>query len=270
MKKAVVNLSAIGFALLFLLPLVWMIVVSLKPDGVSATNVRDWVDFSDLTLDNYRKIFNSSGILKWMLNSLLIGTITTVISLLISSLGAFAFSQKRFRTKVVLYVFVASGLLIPVEALLIPLYDTVLHLQLLDNMWGIILPGLTNPLGIMLLKQFMDGIPQNYVEAARLDGCRDFRLWRSVFVPLTSSAMVSVGIFYFILSWNNFIWPYIAITSEEHMVLAAALPTFLSNNTLLVNNIMAASAIAAIPAMAVFIVLQKNIVQGVAMTGIKG
>jgi multiple sugar transport system permease protein len=89
-------------------------------------------------------------------------------------------------------------------------------------------------------------------------------------VPLTSSAMVSVGIFYFILSWNNFIWPYIAITSEEHMVLAAALPTFLSNNTLLVNNIMAASAIAAIPAMAVFIVLQKNIVQGVAMTGIKG
>src|SRR5690606_10461171 len=144
------------------------------------------------------------------------------------------------------------------------------HMDLIDNIWGIILPGLTNPLGLLLLKQFMDGIPKEYMEAAKMDGGKDLRLWWSICLPLTRSAMVSVGIFYFILSWNNFIWPYIAINTEKNMVLATGLPTFLANNVLHVNTIMAASAVAAIPAMIVFLVLQKHIVQGVAMTGVKG
>jgi multiple sugar transport system permease protein len=270
MAKMVTCLLAIILGILFITPLVWMIVVSLKPEGVSAVSIHEWFQFSDLTLHNYVKVLTESNILLWTWNSFLIGALTTIICVVTSSLGAFAFSQKNFKTKAFFFILIASGLLIPTEAILIPLYETVFHMDLIDNIWGIILPGLTNPLGLLLLKQFMDGIPKEYMEAAKMDGGKDLRLWWSICLPLTRSAMVSVGIFYFILSWNNFIWPYIAINTEKNMVLATGLPTFLANNVLHVNTIMAASAVAAIPAMIVFLVLQKHIVQGVAMTGVKG
>ncbi len=270
MKKALLNILAIAIAVIFLVPLLWMFIVALKPNGVNAIELKDWFNFSDLTLENYIKVITTSKIFLWTFNSCIIGLITTVICVVTSSLAAYAFSKKQFKMKALIYLIVVSGLLIPTEAIMIPLYDTVLHLKLIDNIWGIILPGLTNPLGIILMKQFMDGIPNSYIEAAKLDGCKDFRIWYKICVPLTKSAMVSIGIFYFILSWNNFIWPYIAITSEENMVLATGLPTFLGSNISQINTIMAASSIAAVPTIIVFIILQKHIIKGVALSGVKG
>lgn len=270
MKRWLLNIVALLLALLFIFPLVWMLLVSLKPDGSTVYSLSDWVDWSGLNTDNYAKVIRDSQILRWTWNSVVIGVLTTVIAVLLSSLAAFSFSKLPFRTRGLFFVLVASGLLIPTEAILIPLYETALHLNLIDNIWAIILPGLTNPIGILLLKQFMDGVPRDYLEAAQIDGSRSFGLWWHVCLPLTRSAMVSVGIFYFIMSWNNFLWPYLSITSAENMILSAGLPTFLSNNTMSLNLIMAASALAAIPTIIVFILLQRHIVQGVSMSGVKG
>lgn len=270
MKRITLNVVAVVLALLFIFPLIWMLLVSLKPDGVNVYTLSDWIKWSDLTFANYAKVMKDSQILRWTWNSAVIGVLTTVVSLLFSSLAAFSFSKLPFKSKGLFYLLIVSGLLIPTEAILIPLYETTLHLKLIDNIWAIILPGLTNPLGILLLKQFMDGVPKDYMEAAQIDGCRNVSLWLRICLPLTKSAMVSVGIFYFILSWNNFLWPYLSITSQENMILSAGLPTFLSNNIMSLNMIMAASSIAAIPTILVFIILQKHIVQGVAMSGIKG
>ena len=270
MSKTIINMIAILFAILFIFPLIWMLLVSLKPDGVNVYTLADWVKWSDLNFDNYVKVIRDSQILRWTWNSLVIGVLTTLISILFSSLAAFAFAKLPFRTRGIFFMIIVSGLLIPTEAILIPLYETTLHLKLIDNIWSIILPGLTNPIGILLLKQFMDGVPKDYIEAAQIDGSRNFRLWWSICLPLTRSAMVSVGIFFFILSWNNFLWPYLTITSSENMILSAGLPTFLSNNTMSLNLIMAASAIAAIPTILVFILLQRHIIQGVSMSGVKG
>lgn len=270
MKSIALNIIAGVLALAFIFPLIWMLLVSLKPDGVNVYTLSDWVNFSDLNVNNYVKVIKDSQILRWTWNSAVIGVLTTILSIFLSSLAAFSFSKLAFKSKNGLYLLIVSGLLIPTEAILIPLYETTLHLKLIDNIWAIILPGLTNPIGILLLKQFMDGVPKDYIEAAQLDGCRDFGLWWRICLPLTRSAMVSVGIFFFILSWNNFLWPYLSITSQENMILSAGLPTFLSNNTMSLNLIMAASAIAAIPTILVFVFLQRHIVQGVAMSGIKG
>ncbi|MFB9328757.1 carbohydrate ABC transporter permease [Paenibacillus aurantiacus] len=270
MNKWALNLIASVLALLFIFPLIWMLLVSLKPDGTNVYQLTDWVNWADLTLDNYRKVITESNILRWTWNSTVIGAVTTLLSILLSSLAAFAFSKLPFKSRGLFFVLIVSGLLIPTEAILIPLYETTLHLGLIDSNWAIILPGLTNPIGILLLKQFMDGVPKDYIEAAQIDGSRNFRLWWNICLPLTKSAMVSVGIFYFILSWNNFLWPYLSITSEENMILSAGLPTFLSNNTMSLNMIMTASGIAAIPTIVVFAVLQRHIVQGVAMSGVKG
>jgi len=268
-RAAIYGLTVL-LAVVFVIPLAWMFVVSFKPEGVSAITIKEWIDFSDWTIRNFEKVLLESRILKWTSNSLIIGAVTTVITVAISSLAAFAFARKSFKTKAFWFILCASGLLIPTEAMLIPLYETALNLNLLDSKWGIILPSLTNPLGLILIMQFMNGLPKDYMEAAQIDGCKDLRLWWSIYMPLTRSVMISIGIFYFIMSWNNFIWPYIVINSEENMVLATGLPTFLANNVLHVNTIMAASAIAAIPTMIVYILLQKHIVQGVSMTGVKG
>lgn len=270
MKPIVLNVIAVVLALVFIFPLIWMLLVSLKPDGINVYTLQDWLKFSDLNMANYAKVLKDSQILRWTWNSFIIGVITTILSLFFSSLAAFSFSKLAFKSKGLFFLLIVSGLLIPTEAILIPLYETTLHLKLIDNIWAIILPGLTNPIGILLLKQFMDGVPKDYIEAAQIDGCRNFGLWSRICLPLTRSAMVSVGIFYFILSWNNFLWPYLSITSQENMILSAGLPTFLSNNTMSLNLIMAASAIAAIPTILVFVLLQRHIVQGVAMSGIKG
>lgn len=270
MKRWLLNIAAALLALLFVFPLVWMLLVSLKPDGATVYSLSDWVDWSGLNADNYAKVIRDSQILRWTWNSVVIGLLTTIIAVLFSSLAAFSFSKLPFKTRGIFFVLIASGLLIPTEAILIPLYETALHLKLIDNIWAIILPGLTNPIGILLLKQFMDGVPRDYLEAAQIDGSRSFGLWWRVCLPLTRSAMISVGIFYFILSWNNFLWPYLSITSAENMILSAGLPTFLSNNTMSLNLIMAASAIAAIPTILVFVLLQRHIVQGVSMSGVKG
>lgn len=264
------SVLAVLIAIIFLVPIYWMIIVALKPEGNSAVSIGEWFHFTDLTLDNFRKVLSESQILRWTWNSFFIAVITAFISVFICSLAAFAFSKLKFKLSKFFYVLLSLGLLIPTEAILIPLYNVSMKLNLLDSAWGIILPGLTNPLGIILIKQFMDGVPTEYVEAAELDGCKNFKVWWYVCLPLTKTAMVSVGIFNFLLAWNNFIWPFISITSSEKMVLATGIPTFLSNNTLVLNTIMAASALAAIPAMVVFILLQKQIIQGVSMSGVKG
>ncbi|XID92241.1 carbohydrate ABC transporter permease [Paenibacillaceae bacterium WGS1546] len=255
MARAEIYGLTVLLAVVFVTPLAWMFVVSFKPEGVSAITIKEWIDFSDWTIRNYDKVLTESQILRWTFNSLVIGAVTTVITVAISSLAAFAFARKSFKTNAFWFILCASGLLIPTEAMLIPLYETVLSINLLDSKWGIILPSLTNPLGLILILQFMNGLPKDYMEAAQIDGCKDFRLWWSIYMPLTRSAMISIGIFYFIMSWNNFIWPYIVINSEENMVLATGLPTFLANNVLHVNTIMAASAIAAIPTMIVYVLL---------------
>ncbi|MEY8433499.1 carbohydrate ABC transporter permease [Lachnospiraceae bacterium 48-42] len=261
---------ALVLGIIFLVPIYWMIIVALKPEGNSAVTIAEWFNFANLTLDNFRKVLSESQILRWTWNSFFISIVTAVISVFICSLAAFAFSKLKFKSSKFFYVLLSLGLLIPTEAIIIPLYNVSMKLNLLDSAWGIILPGLTNPLGIILIKQFMDGIPNEYIEAAQLDGCKSFKIWWYVCLPLTRTAMVSVGIFNFLLAWNNFIWPFISITSGENMVLATGIPTFLSNNTLVLNTVMAASALAAIPAMVVFILLQKQIIQGVSMSGVKG
>lgn len=269
-KTICITIFAYMLALLFLVPIFWMLIVALKPEGNSAVTLSEWFRFSNLTLDNFKKVMVGSDILKWTYNSMVISVISTVLSLLMASLAAFAFSKLNFRFKKSVYLIISLGLMIPMEAMVIPLYDVTMDLNLVDNIWGVILPGLTNPLGIILLKQFMDGVPNEYIEAARLDGCGPFRMWLSLCIPLTKSSMVAVGIFNFLLAWNNFLWPFICITSGDKMVLSTGVPTFVSSNMNVVNTIMTASAIAAIPAMIVFLLLQKQIIQGVSMSGVKG
>ncbi|SDM43918.1 carbohydrate ABC transporter permease [Sediminibacillus halophilus] len=261
----------VGFivAVLFILPIIWMLLVSLKPNGYSTTNPLDWF-LPPFTFTNYIDIVVDSLIIRWLFNSFLVATITTILTLILTSLAAFAISQMKFRYKNYIFIFFLLGLMIPGEATIIPLYEIVKSLNMLDSYTGLILPMIASPLGVIILKSFFDNVPKEVIESAIIDGCSNFKIFYKIILPLAKPAMASIGIFTFIGSWNNFLWPYLSILSENLYTLPVGLPVFNATYSQAYVLPMTANAIASIPVIIVFLIFEKQIVKGISFTGIKG
>ncbi|MBM7836841.1 multiple sugar transport system permease protein [Alkalihalobacillus xiaoxiensis] len=265
LKVSIAFLSAIAF----LFPIVWMFFVSMKPEGTAASSAIDWF-LPPYTFSNYINIIAGSDVFLWIWNSFFVGAVTTLLTLVLTSMAAFAFSKMRFRYRKALYLFFLAGLMVPGEAMIIPLYEIVGSMGLLDTYAGLILPGIAAPLGVIILKSFFDGVPNELIESARLDGCSDFRLYWSIVLPLAKAAVAAVGILTFIGSWNNFLWPYLAIISESLYTLPVGIPMFNSNYSETYILPMTVNAIASLPVIIAFLFFEKQIVKGVSFSGIKG
>lgn len=265
LKVSIAFLSAIAF----LFPIVWMFFVSMKPEGTAASSAIDWF-LPPYTFSNYINIIAGSDVFLWIWNSFFVGAVTTLLTLVLTSMAAFAFSKMRFRYRKALYLFFLAGLMVPGEAMIIPLYEIVGSMGLLDTYAGLILPGIAAPLGVIILKSFFDGVPNELIESARLDGCSDFRLYWSIVLPLAKAAVAAVGILTFIGSWNNFLWPYLAIISEALYTLPVGIPMFNSNYSETYILPMTVNAIASLPVIIAFLFFEKQIVKGVSFSGIKG
>ncbi|MFD1849338.1 carbohydrate ABC transporter permease [Oceanobacillus bengalensis] len=260
---------AIAVGLLFVLPIIWMILVSLKPDGFSTTNPLEWF-LPPFTFSNYTNIISDTLILRWTFNSFIVALITTILTLIVTSLASFAISQMKFRFKRTIFIFFLVGLMIPGEATIIPLYETAKSLNLIDSYAGLILPMIASPLGVIILKSFFDGIPKELFESAKMDGCSNIKLFYKIALPLAKPALAAIAIFTFIGSWNNFLWPYLSILSEELYTLPVGLPVFNSSYSQAYVLPMTANAIASIPVIIVFLLFQKQIIKGISFTGLKG
>ncbi|AIC94239.1 MULTISPECIES: carbohydrate ABC transporter permease [Shouchella] len=265
LKVSIAFLSALAF----LFPIVWMFFVSMKPEGTAASSAIDWF-LPPYTFSNYVNIIAGSDVFLWIWNSFFVGAVTTLLTLVLTSMAAFAFSKMRFRYRKALYLFFLAGLMVPGEAMIIPLYEIVGSMGLLDTYAGLILPGIAAPLGVIILKSFFDGVPNELIESARLDGCSDFRLYWSIVLPLAKAAVAAVGILTFIGSWNNFLWPYLAIISEALYTLPVGIPMFNSNYSETYILPMTVNAIASLPVIIAFLFFEKQIVKGVSFSGIKG
>ncbi|WP_059102582.1 carbohydrate ABC transporter permease [Shouchella shacheensis] len=262
-------LGSFVMALLFIFPIVWMIFVSLKPEGTAALSPIEWF-LPPYTFTNYIDVTLGSDIFLWIWNSFFIGVVTTFLTLVITSMAAFAISKMRFRYRKALFLFFIAGLMVPGEAMIIPLYEIIGSMGLLDTYAGLILPGIAAPLGVIILKSFFDGVPDELIESAKLDGCNDFRLYWNVVLPLAKSALAAVGILTFIASWNNFLWPFLAIISESLYTLPVGIPMFNSNYSETYILPMTVNAIASLPVIIAFLFFEKQIVKGVSFSGIKG
>lgn len=256
-------------ACIFIFPIIWMLFVSVKPNGYSTTNPLDWF-LPPYTISNYIDIVFDSLILRWLYNSLIVAVITTILTLIITALAAFAISQMKFRFKNLIFIFFLLGLMIPGEATIIPLYEIAKSLGLIDSYAGLILPMIASPLGVIILKSFFDGVPKDVIDSAIVDGCSDFKLFYKIVLPLAKPALAAIGIFTFIGSWNNFLWPYLSILSETLYTLPVGLPVFNSTYSQAYVLPMTANAIASIPVIIVFLIFEKQIVKGISFTGIKG
>ncbi len=256
-------------AVLFIFPIIWMLFASLKPSGFHVANIIEWF-LPPYSFVNYFDVIDRAPVIRWMFNSLVVATSVTFLIIIFDSLAAFALSVIDFKYKNVVFVLFTVGLMVPTEANVVALFDIVNKLGLLNSYPGLIFPRVAIPLGIIILKEFFDAIPRDLIDSARIDGCGLFRIYFSIFMPLSKAAIASIGIFTFIQAWNSFLWPFIAIMSEEMFTLPVGVPTFTDAYTPDYSIPMTVNMIASTPAIIAFLLFQKQIIKGIKMTGIKG
>ncbi|MEK5476542.1 carbohydrate ABC transporter permease [Paenibacillus sp. FSL R5-0407] len=256
-------------SLLTLFPLFWLFSSSLKDISEIFVNPPIWIP-STLHWENFRELFveRKFGIITW--NSFLLSTTSTLIALIFCSLAGFAFAKYKFKGKQFLFVLVLASLMIPHEATMVPLFSIYKNMHLIDNIWGVILPDLANAFGIFFMRQYCMSLPDEMMEAARIDGCNEFKIFRKIVLPNLRSGFAGLGIILFVKQWNNFLWPSVILRSQENMTLSVALKALEDSNNTPYHLIMAGSVISVLPLLIIVLIFQKQLIAGMIDGAIKG
>jgi ABC-type sugar transport system permease subunit len=259
---------------LWVAPLVWMLSTSLKPEGQILNLIPRWIP-QTFTLENYRDVLEKFRIVAWGVNSLVVAAGATIVGLLISIPAAYAFAKMRFRGQRWLFVLILSTILVPVHITIVPLFLGLAKLRLTDTYFSLIMPTVANGFGVFLLRQFFQGIPKELEEAAVIDGASRLGILLRVVLPISRPPIMAVAIFLFIQSWNDFMWPLIVTNTDATRTLPVGLASALSGTVsggaiAYYGMSMAGSVLATVPALLIFVLLQRYFVQGIATTGLKG
>lgn len=258
-------------ALLMVAPLAWMLSTSFKPEREVLTTAHQWIP-PHPTLANYAELMKRSEefpVGRWFLNSLGVSLTTTLLVITVSSMAAYAFARLKFKGRDALFLAVVATMAVPAQVTLIPVFLVVQRLGLFNSYAGLILPGVASAFGVFLLRQFFSSIPTELEEAAYLDGATHFTTFLRVILPLGKPAVATLAIFTFIGSWNDFVWPLIVTNDIEMRTLPVGLSIFQGRYTTEYGLTMAAAAAMTIPALLAFILFQRRITAGIALTGLK-
>ena len=206
----------------------------------------------------------------WFLNSMIVAVAVTLSNVFFDSLVGYTLAKFEFRSRYFIFLAILSTLMIPTEMLVIPWYLMSANLGWLDSYWSIMFPGMMTAFGTFLMKQFFEGVPNDFLEAARVDGLNEFQIWWKVAMPLVTPALSALAIFTFLGNWTAFFWPLIVTTSKELYTLPVGISSFSAEASIQWELIMTGAAIGTIPTLIVFLVLQRFIVRGVMLAGLKG
>ena len=256
------------FALIWLIPFVWALITSLRPDNeITSHPTLPWSN--NWNLDAYSNTLTAHPIGWWYLNSFIISTVSVIFTVIVCSMTGFALVHLRWRGKYVVLGLILAGLMLPTEALVLPQFMEFRALHLLGTYWALILPVLAAPVAVFVFHSFMRGIPIALIEAARLDGASWWRIYCQVCMPLCRPAASAVAILTFITTWNQFLWPLLVLTQTKSQTIPVGLGSLRGGATIQYAETMASAVLGILPLLAVFLLLQRQIVQGVANTGIK-
>ena len=234
-------------------------------------NINDREPIKELRLawTNYTDLFERFNFMRYFWNSVFITAMATVIMLVFNSMAAFALAKYRFRGRMTVFVVIIATLMIPVTIVLIPAYLVVSQLGMLNSPWGVILPGAATPTGVFLLRQYMLTIPDELLDAARMDHASEWKIYWRIILPLSAPALAVLAIFAIMWRWNDFLWPLIVLTHSEEFTLQLALNSFQGELSTQWNNLLAMTVLTLLPITVVFAFLQRYITAGIANTGIK-
>jgi multiple sugar transport system permease protein len=263
------NAALVAGAALTLFPLVWMVSASLMSSG-EATTYPPHLAPRAPTLDQYRQLFVRLDMGRAFLSSTTIAVAVTLISLLLNSMAGYAFARLRFGGRERLFRLLLAALIVPAQVGMLPLFLLMKSMHLVNTYWGAILPSLASVFGIFLVRQFMLGIPQELLEAARIDGAGELRIYWSVVMPLARPVLATLAIYTFMTTWNDFLWPLIVLSDHRRYTLPVAMAGLVGEHALDVELMMAGAVVTVLPVLVVFMALQRHYVAGLTAGSVKG
>ncbi len=269
LARAAVNGVLLGAALVTLFPLLWMVSVSLMPAGASSTFPPPLLP-SQVTLANYRELFAHQQMGRYFANSLIVASAATLFSLVLNGLAGYAFAKLRFAGREGLMKLLLGGLLIPAQVTMIPLFGLMKALGLVNTYAGAVVPAMAGVFGIFLVRQYALSIPDELIDAARIDGAGELRIFTSIIAPLLVPILVTLGIFTFLGTWNDFMWPLIVLSDRDLQTLPVALAGLSREHVQDSELMMAGSVITVVPVLVLFLALQRYYIQGILMGSVKG
>ncbi len=268
MKRTLITTIALIIAALTFMPFLWMITTSVMPTG--AANVYP-PKFIPTTLDfsHYVTLFSRLNLANYFFNSFVVSSGVVVFSLLINSMGGYAFAKLRFARKKTLFKVLLSSMIIPGQVTMLPVFMILKNLGMINTYWAIIVPGMASIFGIFLIRQFAYSIPDSLIEAAKIDGASEFVIYYKIILPLCKPILVTLALFTFMGTWNDFLWPLIVMTDSTKYTLPVALSNLMSEHVQDTELMMAGSVITIVPVIVVFLFLQKYYIRGIMMGSVK-
>jgi multiple sugar transport system permease protein len=267
-RQALLMVFLAVIAIVTLLPLIWMVMASFMPSG-EASSVPPPFFPREVTIDQYVSLFTRLHLGRSLLNSTVLAIAVTAISLVVNSMAGYAFAKYRFRGRAPLFKMLIASMVIPAQVTMLPLFLMLNKMGLINTYFGVIIPGMASIFGIFLIRQFALTIPDSLLEAARMDGASDFRIYWSIILPLCKPILVTLAIFTFMGTWNDFLWPLIVMTDDSMYTLPVALANLSGEHVQDTELMMAGSVMTVLPVLVVFALVQKYYLAGIMAGSIK-
>lgn len=259
---------AIVVAVMTLFPALWMVSASFMVPGEASTFPPKLLP-AKATFEHYVTLFTRLNLWRYLVNSVIISLSVTVISLFFNSMAGYAFAKYRFAGRDRLFRFLVAEMVIPAQVTTLPLFLMLNKVGLINTYLGVIVAGMSTIYGIFLIRQFALSIPDSFIEAARMDGSSDFRIYWSIILPLCKPILITLAIFTFMGTWNDFLWPLIVLTDDSMYTLPVALANLTGEHVQDTELMMAGAVITILPVMLVFIAMQKYYISGIMSAGLK-
>lgn len=256
-------------ALAAVLPLYWMVATAIQQPTLTMEFPPEWIP-SNPTLDNFRRFFTRPYIWNWTLNSAIVAVMVTTLQVLFAALAGYTFAKKEFFGDKLLFWLYVGSMMVPDQVTLVPLYLLMSKLQFLDTYKGLVAPGLAGPFGVFLMKQHISTLPTELLDAARIDGCGEWAIFKKVVLPLSKPGLAVLAIFTFVGQWNGFLWPLIVTSSSSMRTLPVGLTLLQEEVPMQFALLMAGATYAAIPMLVVFLAFQRYFLEGVTVGALKG
>ncbi|MDN5685943.1 MAG: carbohydrate ABC transporter permease [Brachybacterium sp.] len=266
----VTGIILVVLAIMWLIPSLFAIKTSVTDNGVAALGAQEILTDVSPTLESYLGLMRQGDIWNWYLSSFLTSVVTAALTLLFASMAAFALSRLQFRGRAAMYLLIIMGLMIPSQVLIVPLFQELRVMQLLNTYWAVILPQIPSVIAVFIFKQFFDGIPKELEDAARVDGAGLWRIYWSVVMPLSRPVTAAVAILTFVWTWNNLLLPLFVLSNPSLMTIPVGLATVQGSFGLRYADIQAGAILAALPLVVLYMFFQRQIVEGVTGSGLKG
>jgi len=267
--KIAYDTCALAVCLLFLVPVIWAIFSAFQPPSHLFIFPPDF-NPAHFSLTNFKAVFATGNVPRYAMNSVIVATSSSVITVLASSMAGFALAKYRFLGRQFIFLLLISVLLIPLQVLMVPVFQVLKALGWINNLIGIIIPPAATATGTFMMRQYIVGIPDELLEAARIDGASDWRIYRNVILPLSAPALGAVGILSFTWRWNDYLWPLIVINNQQNFTLQLSLANLMGTNTVEWGTLLAYATLAMIPVLIVFLCFQRYFLKGSLSGGVKG